>query len=269
MCYFFFSECEKENTEGEDNKTVQIGRKKQKKDYEKLAPFKYFCSVCSFKSKRHSHIRNHLKIHEKDPPLLHCNKCNFTTIRLSHLRRHEMTHVDSQEVYSCPKCKYKTTNPKLLARHLRIKHHQEANKESLPLLSCEHCDYKTTKPAMLNRHLKCHTDINNEGLVSTYRCELCPYTTSRREHFLRHFANVHTGQRPYMCEVCGKSFKRTDALRQHRLVHVEQSSRNYQFECSYCQKTFRSKVSPGSHSIISLQGWFQVCALPMRDAVTL
>jgi hypothetical protein len=37
----------------------------KKKDYEKLAPFKFFCTHCSFKSKRESHYQRHLELHSK------------------------------------------------------------------------------------------------------------------------------------------------------------------------------------------------------------
>ena len=37
----------------------------KKKDYEKLAPFKFFCKMCSFKSKRESHYQRHLELHNK------------------------------------------------------------------------------------------------------------------------------------------------------------------------------------------------------------
>lgn len=37
----------------------------KKKDYEKLAPFKFFCALCSFKSKRESHYQRHLELHSK------------------------------------------------------------------------------------------------------------------------------------------------------------------------------------------------------------
>jgi len=46
---------------------MQNGRKscRKKKDYEKLAPFKFFCTLCSFKSKRESHYQRHLELHSK------------------------------------------------------------------------------------------------------------------------------------------------------------------------------------------------------------
>ena len=46
---------------------VQNGKRScgKKKDYEKLAPFKFFCTLCSFKSKRESHYQRHLELHSK------------------------------------------------------------------------------------------------------------------------------------------------------------------------------------------------------------
>ena len=98
-----------------------FGRKRHKKDYESLAPFKFHCSMCSFKSKRKSHYLKHLLVHSKKSlPVLQCAQCSFTTIRLSHLRRHQLTH--SAQVYHCKVCNYKTDDVKRLNRHHRIKH---------------------------------------------------------------------------------------------------------------------------------------------------
>lgn len=35
-----------------------------KKNYEQLAPYKFFCTMCSFKTKRESHYQRHLEKHE-------------------------------------------------------------------------------------------------------------------------------------------------------------------------------------------------------------
>lgn len=59
------------NNESKDTKVqeseMQNGKRScgKKKDYEKLAPFKFFCTLCSFKSKRESHYQRHLELHSK------------------------------------------------------------------------------------------------------------------------------------------------------------------------------------------------------------
>lgn len=42
-------------------KTFQLKRK----NYEELAPFKFFCVLCSFKTKRESHYQRHVQVHEQ------------------------------------------------------------------------------------------------------------------------------------------------------------------------------------------------------------
>ena len=184
-------------------------------------------------------------MHLRNPNLLHCKQCAFTTVRLSHLRRHEIIH--SSSLHSCSKCKYKTSNKKLLSRHLRIKHGEQDHREKPKLLPCAICDYSTTKPYLYQRHLKMHmpAEFNEDGELqaSSYQCPHCPYKSSRKEHYARHFTNVHTNRRPYLCDLCGKSFKRPDALRQHKVTHLDKTNRDYPFKCPTCMKGFRSQVS--------------------------
>ncbi|XP_076326002.1 uncharacterized protein LOC143233552 isoform X2 [Tachypleus tridentatus] len=98
----------------------QKGKKSQWKLYELTTPFKYFCDVCSFKTKRMSHFNKHKAIHEKLKTLYKCNECSFTTLRLSHLRRHEIAH--SSTIHKCSQCTYQTDELKLLLRHCRLRH---------------------------------------------------------------------------------------------------------------------------------------------------
>lgn len=58
---------------------------------------------------------------------------------------------------------------------------------------------------------------------------------------MRHVNNVHGDKRPFLCHLCGKAFKRGDALLQHYQTHSEIGpSENSNFKCNICEKTFRS-----------------------------
>ncbi|XP_021936905.1 PR domain zinc finger protein 5-like isoform X2 [Zootermopsis nevadensis] len=222
----------------------------KKKDYEKLAPFKFFCTLCSFKSKRESHYQRHLELHSKVSELFSCKKCDFTTIRLGHLRRHEMSHSDTKFV--CDMCHYHTDHHKFLLRHQRIKHASIQGQENIAqkeLLRCVECAYSTTRPYFYKRHLQAHTGANSSLLRDEHRfhCQQCSYKTGRKVHYIRHVNNVHNNKRPYLCDHCGKAFKRPDALKQHRVTHVELDPNLGAFRCPVCGKCCRAQAQLTQH----------------------
>ena len=187
-----------------------------------------------------------MELHSKNIPLLKCKQCDFTTIRSGHLTRHEKIH--SAVNIQCPACKYITDDRKLLSRHFRTKHNKPngKNNKGALIFSCKQCEYNTTRSHLYTRHLRCHEDIDGQyaglPLVKTYQCKLCAYKTKRKEHYWRHLQNVHHQRRPHLCDLCGKAFKRTDALQAHRLVHMDKNERQYPYTCQTCSKGFRSKV---------------------------
>ncbi|PRD34589.1 UNVERIFIED_CONTAM: zinc finger protein [Trichonephila clavipes] len=231
---------------GTDGKSKTPVRLPCKVRNEAMSTYKHFCDLCSFKTKRSSHFLKHMSIHEKVNTIYTCNHCSFKSVRLSHLRRHEVTH--STTVHSCADCHYQTNDIKLLLKHTKFKHNGSkkcANNSSL-VLSCPHCSYQTTKQHYYDRHQRLHCSKR----TFIHQCEQCCYKTHRREHFLRHVANVHGDQRPYLCHICGKAFKRGDALQQHHQTHSEVLSENTNYKCTICFKQFRSQSHLLEHQAI-------------------
>jgi hypothetical protein len=77
----------------------------------------------------------------------------------------------------------------------------------------------------------------------------CSYKTGRKEHYIRHVNNVHNNKRPYLCDHCGKAFKRPDALKQHRVTHVELDPSLGAFRCPVCGKCCRSQAQLTQHLV--------------------
>lgn len=69
-------------------------------------------------------------------------------------------------------------------------------------------------------------------------CSFCPYSTSDLSNFKRHLL-IHSGKRPFTCEICQKSFRRKEHLRGHLLTHLS--------SCEICFTTFNGKDELKNH----------------------
>ena len=52
-----------------------------------------------------------------------------------------------------------------------------------------------------------------------YLCEVCKRTFARSDMLSRHM-RLHTGYKPYSCRVCGQVFSRSDHLSTHQRTHT-------------------------------------------------
>jgi hypothetical protein len=55
-----------------------------------------------------------------------------------------------------------------------------------------------------------------------YFCGLCldrPYSSRRSSHVVQHVMGVHTGVRPFKCDVCSKAFALKHKLNEHSWIH--------------------------------------------------
>ena len=55
----------------------------------------------------------------------------------------------------------------------------------------------------------------------------------------KHISSVHNGERPFLCTLCGTSFKQSSNLKNH-IATVHEKKRP--FQCNYCEKAYSQKV---------------------------
>lgn len=102
---------------------------------------------------------------------------------------------------------------------------------------CDMCGYLAKKPYCQVLHSRVHTGER------PFPCDLCPNSFTQYANLARH-RRTHTGERPHACTVCQARFGSTSDLDRHRLVHT--GERPYQ--CSFCSLSFGHRRSLTIHT---------------------
>ncbi|XP_072285692.1 zinc finger protein Gfi-1b isoform X1 [Pyxicephalus adspersus] len=82
--------------------------------------------------------------------------------------------------------------------------------------------------------------------METYHCVKCSKVFSTSHGLEVHVRRSHSGTRPFVCDICGKSFGHEVSLEQHLNVHSQERS----FECKMCGKTFKRSSTLSTHLLI-------------------
>lgn len=86
------------------------------------------------------------------------------------------------------------------------------------------------------------TSINPRKKISPFCCSLCPYSTHREDHVIRHM-RTHTGERPFSCSVCSRAFSVKSTLVAHMRTHTGEKP----FKCYVCAAAFRFRSGLDRH----------------------
>ncbi|XP_055541396.1 zinc finger and SCAN domain-containing protein 2-like isoform X2 [Wyeomyia smithii] len=98
---------------------------------------------------------------------------------------------------------------------------------------CTECGKQMNSPYTYQAHLRIHSGER------PFACPHCTKSFRISQGLSRHVHDVHEKLRSYRCDICGNSFGNKRNLTEHRYLHSNE--RNY--ACDRCEKSFKQKAA--------------------------
>ncbi|KAL3175265.1 hypothetical protein MRX96_010884 [Rhipicephalus microplus] len=172
-------------------------------------------------------FENHLALHHSGQSHP-CEQCGHHFESAEALREHHDKQHDLNLPYECRLCHQRFCNIGQRVSHVRKYHPRVLLKSHV----CDICGSAFRYQSGLAVHkLDKHTG-RTEGRL--FECEYCGKVFGRSNVLAMHL-RLHTGERPYLCQHCGMTFRNPTNLKYHT---VNMHTKNYAVFCPICSRGF-------------------------------
>nr|XP_049695825.1 zinc finger protein 501 [Helicoverpa armigera] len=200
-----------------------------------------WCHICAQACVGEFGLNAHMKKAHRDFPLpISCATCGTHFVSHTALTRHSRAALCSE--HACVHCGEGYDDAVALREHLLV--HQ-----SQRVFKCEKCDKIFKRENLYSAHYKrIHVDNQDKSMKKKEKpwiCEVCGKTLPNKSLLLYHQRN-HTGEKPYRCTQCTKSFTMRKLLQSHLRVHTNDRP----YVCKLCPKTFKGLSALRGHEYI-------------------
>ncbi|KAJ0169490.1 hypothetical protein K1T71_015077 [Dendrolimus kikuchii] len=215
-------------------------------------PSDFVCELCGYSFVSAKGIELHKKLkHRLDDAQIpedgpYCDPCNVRFVSQEAYRRH--LNANKGKTRRPRETKSKERKRELELEEKRVYPSQIRRAEGP--IPCEQCGLQLEDSRAYHGHFRrMHPDKNRTNypsMKSPCMCEVCG-RMFQSYALLKDHTWVHTGERPFKCDSCDKSFRMKQRLVAHRRVH-SQLKRTY--VCTVCEKHFSTHSNRQRHMFI-------------------
>jgi len=191
-------------------KEKRVAEEKKITERSSKAKEKHSCRVCGKTFRFRTHMQNHENTHSKP---FKCGVCHVMFAEDNKLASHELNvhgHLVNggcvkNSLMKCSFC------PKVFPARSQLILHERTHTKERPF-QCSQCQKTFSAKCNLTAHERIHF-----GDSKRYECRHPPcsrkfsHTSERKDH-----ETIHTGDRPYMCPLCGERYRRNANLWRHK-----------------------------------------------------
>lgn len=174
------------------------------------------------------------KVKKEKPEEFLCKTCNKIFRHKSNYQKHLLRHTVGD--LTCKHCPKKFRLFRDLTRHEKT--------HFLPSYMCKECDYETTVLAALSIHMTRHMDKAD----LPFKCNECDKRFRKKLDLQEHY-NIHSGEKPFVCQLCNNAFYLRRQLSAHcRRNHPElKANKVTSTACDICGRVLATKRSLFRH----------------------